>query len=818
MANLRKLTATGVVDLSGLSAATNLIHLDLSNGTFTNINGLRGLVNLERLNLSGCAWLTNLSALSDLPALIVVNLFDVPATKENSLQVLALGNAVQVVENTGFYGTPMRSMTFTLDDSHAVSPQGDELVLHYLLYQNAETNRYTMQLLHQTSSLTSDQIVSYELHNMSNVSIGAFDPENLTHAQIYLLLNTQLQFVAVGDTFPSYLKCDTELLLPSGYVSGPTSPTISIADSALSDAIGEYIFNAAPLLKADVFNLRKLVARSAEISSLSGLDQLRHLEYLDLSFNELEDFTGNVFPELTHLNLMHNPDLVDFDLLDSITYLNTIGTQVAEDYSTEGLVHDCDVRLDLDENTHELICASDDEIEQLVTFESGYSATLRQFYTQMVMNGNDSNIVSVSIYNGEDCDDPSGETLIGTLDYVFTELTITGVTGPDLITITGHGIEDSICVRHIDQLYWVNVIDANTLQLVDCVDLPSISDTITVSSIQFNHDSFALLQDKFFITFATEDDPIFFRLNLVFDRAAAQQYSLREGSLSADNVGPITEASHRTVTGATNATPIVITYSPELDDRASVNIYGVGGNINANGDFIINSLTSTTAQLVSTAGSGSYTDGGALIPYESSATGSLTLRTIHSPFINRFLIEAVVVHSQQDPTWAGLKATDLDKLIEFTNVSTEVVDNIDGDDIFEYTLHYNFLKGELDALSLPDPLTAFIEIDTLTYLEGAISTTQENQFAAAAEMGSCHVKIISTQVVEGFEVADLIVTLPSIGNYPIMVGPFSSIFHTTAQQNDRTYRDFVQVEFSSDIQSGVPVTGDIKIAAYKVGA
>lgn len=76
-----------------------------------------------------------------------------------------------------------------------------------------------------------------------------------------------------------------------------------------------------------------------------------------------------------------------------------------------------------------------------------------------------------------------------------------------------------------------------------------------------------------------------------------------------------------TITGATNATPIVITTGTHnLDDGQSVNIAGVGGNTAANGDFYIKKTTvgsATTFGLYTdfaltspVAGNGSYTSGG----------------------------------------------------------------------------------------------------------------------------------------------------------------------------------------------------------------
>src|SRR6185369_2813828 len=62
------------------------------------------------------------------------------------------------------------------------------------------------------------------------------------------------------------------------------------------------------------------------------------------------------------------------------------------------------------------------------------------------------------------------------------------------------------------------------------------------------------------------------------------------------------------ITGATNATPIVITATAHgLVDGQQVTIASVGGNTAANGTWVVDVLSSSTFALVGSAGSGSYT-------------------------------------------------------------------------------------------------------------------------------------------------------------------------------------------------------------------
>lgn len=95
----------------------------------------------------------------------------------------------------------------------------------------------------------------------------------------------------------------------------------------------------------------------------------------------------------------------------------------------------------------------------------------------------------------------------------------------------------------------------------------------------------------------------------------------------------------KTVTGASNATPIVLTFSAAhgVFSTETITCSGVGGNTNANGTFRVTVLTSTTLRLRGTSGNGAWTSGGtctvptygsvqhALISFTNTITGSGSL-------------------------------------------------------------------------------------------------------------------------------------------------------------------------------------------------
>lgn len=75
---------------------------------------------------------------------------------------------------------------------------------------------------------------------------------------------------------------------------------------------------------------------------------------------------------------------------------------------------------------------------------------------------------------------------------------------------------------------------------------------------------------------------------------------------------PTTPTGTATVSGASNATPIVITTSAAhaLTSGDLVTLSAVGGNTAANGAWVINVLTATTFELLGSAGNAVYTTGG----------------------------------------------------------------------------------------------------------------------------------------------------------------------------------------------------------------
>ena len=82
---------------------------------------------------------------------------------------------------------------------------------------------------------------------------------------------------------------------------------------------------------------------------------------------------------------------------------------------------------------------------------------------------------------------------------------------------------------------------------------------------------------------------------------------------------PVTENNNdgpliATITGATNATPIVLTATAHgMSDGDQVLVKNVGGNTNANGVFTLASTSANAATLVGSVGNATYTSGGTMV-------------------------------------------------------------------------------------------------------------------------------------------------------------------------------------------------------------
>ena len=96
------------------------------------------------------------------------------------------------------------------------------------------------------------------------------------------------------------------------------------------------------------------------------------------------------------------------------------------------------------------------------------------------------------------------------------------------------------------------------------------------------------------------------------DSDALPTYRVYDGNeLVANQTGTMAFTDSGDVTGATNASPIVITSAGHgLSNGTRVTLSGVGGNTAANSTFAVANVTTNTFELAGSTGNGSYTSGG----------------------------------------------------------------------------------------------------------------------------------------------------------------------------------------------------------------
>lgn len=100
--------------------------------------------------------------------------------------------------------------------------------------------------------------------------------------------------------------------------------------------------------------------------------------------------------------------------------------------------------------------------------------------------------------------------------------------------------------------------------------------------------------------------------NVPTDASPAPTYRVYgPAGLMANGTGSLTLKDSGTITGATNAGPIVITSAGHgLTTGTRVTVSGVGGNTAANGTFTVTVVDSNTFSLDGSTGNSAYTSGG----------------------------------------------------------------------------------------------------------------------------------------------------------------------------------------------------------------
>lgn len=145
-------------------------------------------------------------------------------------------------------------------------------------------------------------------------------------------------------------------------------------------------------------------------------------------------------------------------------------------------------------------------------------------------------------------------------------------------------------------------------------------------------------------------------------------------------------ANHgKAITGATNATPIVITSTSHgFSNGDVVMISGVGGNTNANGIFRVANVAANTFELTNIttganiAGSGAYTSGGYIVSvsthqYLSDITGSARIATSANLGSKTFTLG---VFDAADVTFSAVSGAVIDAYVIYNDTGVAGTSNL----------------------------------------------------------------------------------------------------------------------------------------------
>jgi hypothetical protein len=187
------------------------------------------------------------------------------------------------------------------------------------------------------------------------------------------------------------------------------------------------------------------------------------------------------------------------------------------------------------------------------------------------------------------------------------------------------------------------------------------------------------------------------------------------GAYSATMIDPNVEPSSGFITGATNASPIVITTFSTfgLTTGDTVIITGVGGNTAANGTFTITVLSATQFELNGTTGTGTYTSGGRWVQLRPAVFWTFQEYASGPNTWSVEMAEITVALPQPAPTLQSITASSLQLNEDNGTVTIEALLTAPSSDDVEVNLLLSGTATLNDQYSLSN-LTIFIPAGSLT--------------------------------------------------------------------------------------------------------
>ena len=312
----------GSVQLEGL---INLERLDLSgNGKFRDISALAGLTNLKELDLSKNSVLFDISVLAELTSLEKLDLYrtaidNISVLGElTNLKTLDLSSVHSLNDLSALAGLTHLEVLNLRDTS--VSDLADISALTSLKVLSVEGEN-----INDIAQLAS--LVNLEVLNIADTSVSDLSPlSTLTKLETLNISRTSVNDLTPIENLTSlkHLKFDdTAITDISPLASLINLKYISFADIGLSDL--------SPL--SGLVNLETLLLNHTQVDDLTPLSDLSNMKKLNIGFSGVTDLTALVnLTQLEYLNLEENmlSDLTTLANLSDLTILMINSTDVVD--------------------------------------------------------------------------------------------------------------------------------------------------------------------------------------------------------------------------------------------------------------------------------------------------------------------------------------------------------------------------------------------------------------------------------------------------------------------------------------------------------
>ena len=328
----------GIVNLTGLEFATNLIFLQLQANRIEHIGPLANLMQLTELHLGGNR-IEDISPLAHLTQLTVLRLNENGRVEDISpLANLTLLRVADLDRNEIVDVSPLARLTnlesFDLRGNRItdISPLAN---LTQLTVLRLNENR----IIDVTPLANLTNLVALWLSDNRIVDVSPLT--NLTQLTELRLSNNRIEDVSPLENLTNLEQLDTH----NNPILDPDSPLVEVPDPNLKTAVREALNlpDGVPLTQASMRQLTRLDARNRQITTLTGLEHALNLTELSLAGNNISDLVPIVSPlanlmQLTVLQLGGN-QIEDISPLANLTQLKVAHLDHNEIVDVSPLAH-----------------------------------------------------------------------------------------------------------------------------------------------------------------------------------------------------------------------------------------------------------------------------------------------------------------------------------------------------------------------------------------------------------------------------------------------------------------------------------------------